>query len=389
MQDSQLIKIVNEYGDSTPMYIFDLDKLKQRIIGLMDALPVNSQVCYAMKANSFLVSEMNSYMQKYEVCSPGELHICMKKNIAGEKIVYSGVNKGKEDILEAISYSVATVTVESELQFKMICDCAQELNHTVSVILRLTSGNQFGMSEEILESIIRSREDYPLIHIEGIQYFSGTQKRKKKIAEELQFLTTYCDKLEEKYSYYPNILEYGPGLPVAYFEGEDFDMQEELDELIAHIKNADQRLTWILELGRYIASNCGYYITKVMDVKNNHGKNFCIVDGGINHVNYYGQNMAMRIPQMLHITSEAVQSVEKEWCICGSLCTYADVLVRKATFTNLRIGDFIVFKNIGAYAISEGIYLFLSRTLPPVYYYDSDTGMRKVRDAIETSDFNC
>ncbi len=52
----------------------------------------------------------------------------------------------------------------------------------------------------------------------------------------------------------------------------------------------------ILEMGRYLTYLCGYYITSIVDMKVNHGQNYAIVDGGINHLNYYGQAMAMKLP---------------------------------------------------------------------------------------------
>ena len=35
-------------------------------------------------------------------------------------------------------------------------------------------------------------------------------------------------------------------------------------------------------MGRYFAAPCGYYITRIDDIKNNDGENFIIVDGGMN-----------------------------------------------------------------------------------------------------------
>ncbi|MEI3412825.1 MAG: hypothetical protein V8Q57_06260 [Blautia sp.] len=45
----------------------------------------------------------------------------------------------------------------------------------------------------------------------------------------------------------------------------------------------------ILEMGRYLAYLCGFYLTSIVDMKVNHEQSYAIVDGGINHLNYYGQ----------------------------------------------------------------------------------------------------
>ena len=55
---------------------------------------------------------------------------------------------------------------------------------------------------------------------------------------------------------------------------------------------------------------------------------------------------------------------------------------------HLEIGDTLIFENVGAYSVTEGIYLFLSRALPKVYLKDENGYLTLVRDAMETSDIN-
>ena len=54
------------------------------------------------------------------------------------------------------------------------------------------------------------------------------------------------------------------------------------------------------------------------------------------------------------------------WMLCGSLCTTADVLVREAQLPPLRVGDVIAFGRCGAYSVTEGVAVFLSRDMPRV-----------------------
>ena len=51
-------------------------------------------------------------------------------------------------------------------------------------------------------------------------------------------------------------------------------------------------------------------------------------------------------------------------------------------------GDLLVFDRIGAYSVTEGIYLFLSRQLPVVLTYTQKQGLSLVRDAFPT-DIRC
>lgn len=68
-----------------------------------------------------------------------------------------------------------------------------------------------------------------------------------------------------------------------------------------------------------------------------------ICDGGINQLNYYGQNMAMKVPP-ISVLNKPEGSERADYCLCGSLCTTADILVRKAELPKLDIGDVICFR---------------------------------------------
>ena len=106
--------------------------------------------------------------------------------------------------------------------------------------------------------------------------------------------------------------------------------------------------------------------------------------------------MGMKVPVMKHFPVGTIDSDGKlladkdvDWCLCGSLCTTADVIVRQAPFTNLQIGDVLAFANIGAYSVTEGIHLFLSRTMPRILLYHGDGNIQVARDFLETSRLNC
>ena len=51
-------------------------------------------------------------------------------------------------------------------------------------------------------------------------------------------------------------------------------------------------------------------------------------------------------------------------------------------------GDLLVFDRIGAYSVTEGIYLFLSRKLPVVLTCTQEHGLSLVRDALPTDILN-
>ena len=373
----------------TPSYVFDTDILTERARWIADTIRP-AKLCFAMKANPFLVKVLDGYVERYEVCSPGEFHICVQNGLDMEKIVLSGVNKEYEDVLYAMEQGVVHYTAESRGQFYLVSRCAEELDRHVEILLRVTSGNQFGMSEEDVRQLIRERDKYPYVNICGLQYFTGTQKKViKKIAAEVEYIEELIRRLEEEEGFVTRELEFGPGLGVPYFTKDDFAEDRSLLEAFMELFREKRPYEVTFEMGRYLTASCGYYMTKIMDQKRNDAVNVCIVDGGINHVNYYGQNMAMKTPILSYFPQHPLeQEKEEEWTVYGSLCTVADILLKKLPLCDARVGDYLVFHNIGAYSVTEGIYLFLSRRMPKIYLYGEKEGVRLVRGALETWSWN-
>ena len=373
----------------TPSYVFDTDILTERARWIADTIRP-AKLCFAMKANPFLVKVLDGYVERYEVCSPGEFHICVQNGLDMKKIVLSGVNKEYEDMRYAMEQGVVHYTAESRGQFYLVSRCAEELDRHVEILLRVTSGNQFGMSEEDVRQLIRERDKYPYVNIRGLQYFTGTQKKViKKIAAEVEYIEELIRRLEEEEGFVTRELEFGPGLGVPYFTKDDFAEDRSLLEAFMELFREKRPYEVTFEMGRYLTASCGYYMTKIMDQKRNDAVNVCIVDGGINHVNYYGQNMAMKTPILSYFPQHPLeQEKEEEWTVYGSLCTVADILLKKLPLCDARVGDYLVFHNIGAYSVTEGIYLFLSRRMPKIYLYGKTTGERLIREAVETWKWN-
>ena len=85
-------------------------------------------------------------------------------------------------------------------------------------------------------------------------------------------------------------IEYGPGLGVPQFQNHDSD---EYKSLLYALINRLQALTGqfriVLECGRLLTADTGIYVTEIVDKKMNNGRTYYIVDGGIHHLQYYGQ----------------------------------------------------------------------------------------------------
>ncbi len=382
----------------TPLYIFDTDILVQQVRKIRDVLGSNIQLCYAMKANPFVIKDLEALVDSFEVCSPGEFSICQRAGINMNKIVLSGVHKASEDIEYALDrYGNELIyTIESLSHWQLLKAGAQKRGLTVRALLRLTSGNQFGMEESLIRQLMADK-DNKWISIEGIQYYSGTQKKSpSKLEKELASLDRFCRELKDQYGFTVKNIEYGPGLPVCYFEEEKDEADSMLEFLADCIKKLEFKGGITLEMGRFIASPCGFYVTTVVDTKINNEVPYCIVDGGIHHLNYYGQMLAMKKPPVLHLGNHQPGDFQpgiqekgtKEWTVCGSLCTVSDVLIKQYPLKNLQLGDRLVFQKTGAYSATEGISLFLSRDLPQILLCSSKEGLRTARPGVPTNILN-
>lgn len=372
---------------ATPAFIFDADEFGKRARNVKSAIG-GAALCYSIKANPFLLACLPEEIDRVEVCSPGELAICRRVGVDPSTVVYSGVNKGSGDIAEAIEYGAELLTAESLRQLGLINAAALAAGKRVRVALRLTSGNQFGMDSEALKRAAAERGSYEGVDIVAIHYYSGTQKKKLAVVEkELAELEELADTLEERFGLSGISLEYGPGLPADYFgddpEGRDMAVLAEAGAMIAAVA---ARRSVTVEFGRFLASPCGTYLTAAADIKNNKGENFVICDGGINHLKYYGQTMAMQTPPITLLGDHGERT--EDYTLCGSLCTTADILVRKVTLPALSVGDVLAFGRCGAYSVTEGIGLFLSRQLPRIVLHSERGGNRLLRDFYGTDILN-
>ena len=381
-----LQEIINEMDRiDTPSFIFDINILSEKIELMREHLQ-GKKICYAMKANPFLVPYIDKIVDRLEVCSPGEYEICKSHGINPCKIVVSGVNKTYESINHICEYSKGKgiYTIESVKHYSILEQVATENNYVMDVIIRLSSGNQFGVDKDALLSISDKVINSDNLRLKGIHYYSGTQKKIAKIEKELSALNDVIEELRYKYGIEEIELEYGPGMQVEYFIGssvlDDVEQLKQLNEMINRIKSVDN-IT--LEFGRFIASSCGYYTTRINDVKITDGIGYIIIDGGIHQLNYYGQVMGMKKPYMSIIKRNNNYNKEKslsKWNICGSLCTSNDVLVRDIELDYPFEDDILVFHNTGAYSVTEGMALFLTRELPAIYIRNEQNNIECIRN---------
>lgn len=393
MNIEELRIAASTYG--TPTYIFDVREVEARIRLLRSLLPEGTGLCFAVKANPFLIPYVADMVDRLEVCSPGEYEICIQTEIAPEKIVVSGVNKTYESMKRILSYSkgAGIYTIESEEHAKILRTLAEKNQMQLSVLIRLSSGNQFGVDAETFIRLAKEVQESPYLTLAGVHYYAGTQKRQSKLEKEMDNLTSFAETFEAETGMKLPELEYGAGMKVSYFVNDSEKDQREsepepqIQALAEKLRACDAYGKKTIELGRFLVSMSGYYLTRVMDVKRTAQPGFVILDGGIHQINYYGWMMGMKQPEM-KVLAEKDGDDGELFHLCGSLCTVNDVLARDVTLHNPEKGDVICFKRCGAYAATEGMAMFLSRELPQVLISRTDGKIEKLRGRVETYPFH-
>lgn len=373
----------------TPAYVFDTDCFRRRIAHVKRLLSPRVHLCYAMKANPFLIN--TAVLDRYEVCSPGEFAICERLGISMSKIVLSGVYKEEAELRRVIAaYGKAlTFTAESLRQFQQINAIAKENGLCVRLLLRLTSGNQFGIERNEIIDLIKNRDLFEGVNIIGLQHFSGTQRHSLgKYEKELEMLDDLLDELRES-GYEAQELEFGPGFYVEYFQNQKHYDEDALVSGFARLlKQMRFQGQIILELGRFLAAACGTYYTAVCDMKKNDGRQYCITDGGKHQLSYFGAMMGMKHPYVRVLSPRQDTKLRTPYTVCGALCTVNDILAQNLPLPRLEPGDILEFQRAGAYCMCEGLSLFLSRDLPKIFLYNEQDGLIRLRGTIETYHLN-
>lgn len=222
-----------------------------------------------------------------EVCSPGELRTCIERKFRQRRCPFRRI-KRRTGYGTSGKGEVAAFYRQNQDQVDLFLRLSREYGRNVELLLRLTSGNQFGMDEDVLLESVDKILQQKYVQFAGIHFFSGTQKRKsEQIRKELGQLAEVCDRIWERFGLKVPWLEYGPGFGVEYFKGTKKGGREEALQMLSDAADCVTELhfpgTVTFEMGRFLAAMCGSFVTKVREVKENQGTRYCLVDAGMHH----------------------------------------------------------------------------------------------------------
>ena len=162
----------------------------------------------------------------------------------------------------------------------------------------------------------------------------------------------------------------GGGYGIPYFPGEQAlnlgEVCSALGNSISQYRSRLGKARIVIELGRFLVGEAGYYVCRVSDIKESQGQIFVMVDGGLHHhlsnSGNFGQVLRKNYPVVIGTRMD--DATRATLNIVGPLCTPLDIVADSMQLPMPDIGDLVVVMQSGAYGFTASPQLFLGHPLP-------------------------
>jgi diaminopimelate decarboxylase len=362
-------------------YVYDTAALRERAAAVRAALPPGATLLYAVKANGHpaVVRTLAAVCDGLEVASGGELQLAVAAG--ARRIVFGGPAKTDAELAAAVAAG-AQVNVESGHELRRLDRAARAAGTVVRAAVRVNRAGAalpgshamtgtptpFGVDEEELPRVLAQ----PLTSVRITGFHLHAVSNNLDAAAHARFLAEAVDfavATAARHGLALRLVNAGGGLGVDYLSDATIDLAALREGLAGLTVPAGVEL--IVEPGRILAADAGWYAAEVIDLKRTHGRWFAVLRGGTHHFRLpaaWGYSHPFTVlevdawpyewprPQVENVAVDAV----------GELCTPRDVLARDRHVRRLRIGDVLVFGRAGAYGWDISHHDFL-RHPPPSF----------------------
>jgi diaminopimelate decarboxylase len=410
-----------------PVYVYDAAIIDRQIHSLQKNLGELTQIHYAMKANPSLGLLQHIRQNSdfgVEIASGGELFLAQQAGWTGEQIIYTGPVKTNQELTEALAMGVKTIHVESYNEAVRLNTLCEAKKITQPVLLRINADravettiqlsgkpSPFGVSESESADVLHKISVLTHLDLQGIHVYNASGILDAEVLlGNVRNIFSLVQMLEKETKLSLPVIDFGGGFGIDYSGGAcHFELDSasrpnnsksvDLQKYTVGLKKLIQEFGYqtrelILELGRYVVAESGYYCSRVIDVKDSRSEKFVLTDGGIHHLSrpaLWGEAhpvFVVKGSNDFFPDKEALKEVlEKETVnITGCLCTNLDVLGQKLLLPPVAIGDWIVVSHAGAYGLSASIVGFLCHNTPAeILLVDGEA--KKIRSAGTYEDF--
>jgi diaminopimelate decarboxylase len=361
-------------------YVYDTAALRDRVAEVRAALPPATTLLYAVKANGHpaVVRALAGVCDGLEVASGGEL--ALARAAGARRIVFGGPAKTDAELAAAVAAG-AQVNVESALELRRLDRAAAAAGTVAEVAVRVNRAatavtgshamtgtpTPFGVDEAQLGDVLALAAALPAVRVAGFHLHAVSNNLDG--AAHAAFLADALDwsvRTAAAHGVPLTLVNAGGGLGVDHRSAATVD----LAAAGAGLRVPDG-VELILEPGRILAADAGWYAAEVVDLKRTHGRWFAVLRGGTHHFRLpaaWGYDHPFTVlpvgdwphpwprPEVRDVRVDAV----------GELCTPRDVLCRDQPVDRLRVGDVLVFGRTGAYGWDISHHEFL-RHDPPAF----------------------
>ena len=367
----------------TPFYYYDTDLLRQTLKDIRANTSPDMHVHYAVKAcaNPKVLGIIAQEGFGADCVSGGEIQAALNAGFPAGKIVYAGVGKSDWEIELGLDAGIFAFNVESIPELEIINQLAVLKGKRARIALRInpnvgahthaniTTGlaeNKFGIDMQDMERVIAVANAMDGVEFIGLHFHIGSQ-----ILEMDDFAALSCrineiqDRLEAAGIPTVSDINVGGGLGIDYRQPDHNPIPDFRSYFGTYRKNLRLRPGQQLhfELGRAIVGQCGTLVARVLYIKSNPIKNFCIVDAGMTDL----------IRPALYDAYHHIENLTTEspsdyvtYDVVGPICESSDVFIKNYGMPRTGRGDLVVFRSAGAYGeiMASG---YNCRTLPEGY----------------------
>ncbi len=384
-EDVALHDIAREVG--TPFYCYSTATLVRHYRVFRDAFAgADTLVCYAMKANSnqAVLKTLAREGAGMDIVSVGELKRALAAGVPGERIVFSGVGKTRDEMAEALAAGILCFNVESEPEAAALSDVALSMGKRAPVSFRINPDvdarthakistgrfdNKFGVPISRARQIYAWAATLPGLRITGVDMHIGSQITDLQPFDDATRLL--CELAGDLIAdgHRLDHIDLGGGLGIPYREADQAPPGPQ--EFAATVrKHTDPLgLKVMFEQGRLIAGNAGVLVTSIIYVKQGEAKTFVIVDAAMNDLirpTLYEAHHGIK--PLNEAPTDGPRIVAD---VVGPVCETGDYLALGRDLPHVEAGDLLAVMAAGAYgAVQSGTYN--TRRLVPEVLVDGD-----------------
>lgn len=363
----------------TPFYYYSLPLLEATLseVNESSAYP-GFKVHYAIKANANpeILKVISRAGLGADVVSGGEIRAAVAAGFPADKIVFAGVGKSDAEIITALEAGIACFNVESMPELEVISALALDRGTVAKVALRvnpnidahthhyITTGlseNKFGISLEMLPSVVEQAVALKGVELVGLHFHIGSQLTDMKPFEMLCDTVNRLNAEFDEKGIRLQTLNVGGGLGIDYQQPD----LHPIPDFKAYFKVFADNMKLLpgqelhFELGRAIVGQCGSLITRVLYVKQGLNRKFAIVDAGFTELIRPALYQAHHVIENLTSPDKPLEKYD----VVGPICESSDCFGKDELLPELSRGDILALRSAGAYGEAMAS-TYNCRTLP-------------------------